>query len=169
MRELDFGNRYCIDTSALIDFSNQFKRTRYETLWQRIERMIQSKELISPLEVYKEIMQSEDKEAYLLQWSSKHKRNLFRQVDPEQAALMKRIVKQYPHLAPHEKVPPVFADPFLVALARIEGATVICNERFAKTGAPARVPDVCKSYDVKCVSLEVFMDEKKWKFVLAEE
>ena len=45
---------YCIDTSSLINLK-PYRRDVFPTIWDKLENMIKNGELLSHLEVYKEI------------------------------------------------------------------------------------------------------------------
>lgn len=53
-RELFPKTRYCIDTSSLINLK-PFRKDIFPTIWDKLEKMIKNGELISHLEVYKEL------------------------------------------------------------------------------------------------------------------
>lgn len=55
-----------------------------------------------------------------------------------------------------------FADPFLIAKAKIMDCTVVTEESFKPTSA--KIPNICKHFNVKCINLEGFMELEKWKF-----
>jgi hypothetical protein len=54
------------------------------------------------------------------------------------------------------------ADPFLVAKAKIEEATLVTQEMFKKDAA--KIPNVCKHFDIPCTNLEGFMEKEGWQF-----
>jgi hypothetical protein len=54
------------------------------------------------------------------------------------------------------------ADPFVVALARVRGATVVTEEH-AKPTAP-KIPDACRRFGIRCINLLEFIREMRWKF-----
>jgi hypothetical protein len=54
------------------------------------------------------------------------------------------------------------ADPFLIALAKSEGATIITQER---QDLPNRIPMVASRYRIKSLDLYEFFEERKLKFV----
>ena len=52
--------------------------------------------------------------------------------------------------------------PFLIALAKSEGATIITQER---KGLPNKIPMVASHYRVKSIDLYEFFEERKLKFI----
>lgn len=56
------------------------------------------------------------------------------------------------------------ADPFVIALAKIQGSAVVTEER--RTGSLDRpnIPDVCEQLRIRCVNFIQLMREQKWVF-----
>jgi Domain of unknown function (DUF4411) len=55
-----------------------------------------------------------------------------------------------------------FADPFVIAKARVKIAVVVTEEELRNNGA--RIPNICTHFGVQCTNLEGFLTEKDWKF-----
>jgi len=55
-------------------------------------------------------------------------------------------------------------DPFVIALAQLNGCAVVTAE--ARTGSPARpnIPDVCEALGIRCTSLLGLIREEGWVF-----
>lgn len=150
---------YCIDTSALIDLKRLYPRKIFPSLWENIEKLISQGRIVSPREVFKELEQYADKNDELLKWTKKHKK-MFKDLDDAQMQHIHKILNEYPKLVDASKQGPQ-ADPFIIALAMADGHCVITQESQTKIN---KIPDVCKKYDVKCISLIEFFIEQKWKF-----
>jgi len=56
------------------------------------------------------------------------------------------------------------ADPFVIALARVQGLTVVSAERASGSPQKPRIPDVCAGLGVKCVPLLGMFKERSWQF-----
>ena len=153
------GYCYCIDTSALMDLTERYPDSVFQTLWKNIETLVSQKRLIAPREVFKEIIW----DTQLLAWAKKHKK-MFRDLDAEQLQYVKEIEAKYPSLVDPAKTTPD-ADPFIIALAKAENATVVTSEKPASpTSTRVKIPDVCQGYGIKCMSLTEWFNEQKWKF-----
>lgn len=153
------GYVYCIDTSALMDLTERYPDSVFPTLWKNIEALVSQKRLIAPREVFKEIVW----DVQLQNWAKKH-RKMFKDLDKEQIQYVKEIEAKYPSLVDSGKTTPD-ADPFIIALAKVENATVITSEKSASpTSTRVKIPDVCPAYGIKCVSLTEWFNEQKWKF-----
>jgi hypothetical protein len=54
------------------------------------------------------------------------------------------------------------ADPFVVAAAKVHSGIVITREIYKDKGA--RIPNVCKEFNVRCINFEQFLEREKLKF-----
>jgi hypothetical protein len=149
---------YCIDTSALIDlWRRYYPPDIFQSLWKDIEKLIYQGFIIAPQEVLKEIIKQDDE---LLEWAKRNRR-MFEDLDEDQLKEVKIIGKDFPNFIDPNKE--IDADPFLVALAKTKEWTIITSEKPNPGGRP-KIPDVCKKYNVKCLSLIEFFREKAWKY-----
>ncbi len=159
---------YCVDTSAWIDLKDIYPKRIFESVWTKIETLVDDNRIISPQEVYAEIEQVDDD---LYKWFKNH-RQIIRNLDEEQIALAKTIESQFPRLVDPDKEIPV-ADPFVIALAKIETRNltmldskciVVSQEKpRSSTASRPKIPDVCEAYDVEHFSIIEFFDNEGWK------
>ena len=150
---------YCVDTSALIDLKKTYPRNIFPSLWENFEKLISEGRIIAPREVLKELEQYADKTDVLLKWVKKNKK-MFKDLDEAQLQHVSNILSNHPNFANAGKQGP-HADPFIVALAISEGCSVITQESQTKVD---KIPDICRKYDIKSLSLIGFFTEQKWKF-----
>ncbi len=54
------------------------------------------------------------------------------------------------------------ADPFIIARAKVLNATVVTLE--SEPPNAAKIPNICRLFDISCISLEDFMEREKWEF-----
>ena len=54
------------------------------------------------------------------------------------------------------------ADPFVVARAAVIGGIVVTMEKEPKNGA--KIPNICRHFEISCCSLEKFMEAEGWEF-----
>lgn len=148
---------YCIDTSALIDLhTNHYPPDIFPGLWKDIESIVKQGLLISPDEVYREARQKDDG---LARWGKTHK-GMFVSLDEDQIQEVRRILKEFPGLVdPNKTIPD--ADPFLIALAKCRAWTVVTSEKPNNSPLRPKIPNVCKSLNVKCIRLLEFFREIK--------
>ncbi len=156
------GKGYCIDTCALIDlWRRHYPPDVFPGLWEDIERLVNQGRLIAPREVLEELRGVDDE---ILEWAKRHGK-MFLALDEDQLREVTTILEDFPRLIDPNKETPE-ADPFLIALAGTRKWTVVTSER-ARTSPDGRpkVPDVCKSRGVECISLIEFFREHGWKYV----
>lgn len=152
---------YCIDTCSLVDLWMRFYPPDvFQTLWEKdLESLFYHGLLIAPQEVFNELNHQED---LLFDWAKKHKK-MFRDLDEEQVKLVREIVKNFPKLIDSRKTT-ADADPFIIALAKSKGWTVITSEIPDPQRKKPKIPDVCQEYSVKCISLVEFFREQGWRY-----
>jgi len=88
---------------------------------------------------------------------------MFMDLDEEQSNLVKDILRNFSGLIDTNKSTPD-ADPFVIALSATEGHTVITSEKMSLPNERPRIPNVCKHYNVKCISLQELFTEQGWKY-----
>jgi hypothetical protein len=156
---LDKG--FCIDTCALIDLRRSYYPPDvFPGLWDDIEGLIDQGLLIAPNEVLEELKGVDDE---ILRWARRFKK-MFVASDKFQLREVTDILVKFPRLIDPDKTKPE-ADPFLIALAKSTGWAVVTSEKpRADPNARPKIPDVCKSYGIKCISLVEFFRELGWKY-----
>ncbi len=156
---LDKG--FCIDTCALI----YLRRVHYPPdvfpgVWDDIEGLIDRGLLIAPNEVLDELRGVDDE---ILKWARRFKK-MFVSSDENQLRGVTEILAKFPKLIDHDKTTPE-ADPFLIALAKSARWAVITSEKpRADPSARPKIPDVCRDYGIRCISLVEFFRERGWKY-----
>ena len=160
------ADTYCIDASSLIKLKQDYRRSVFSGVWDKIEELAQEGRMIAPDEVRREI----EKDDLLGPWAKKNK-NMFRKLDQAQLDTAKEVATHFPNLAKPGKFGPA-ADPFVVALAHLEDqrasspllqqrsrCMVVTEERGAD-----RIPGACKRYNLGCMALVDLFDREGWKF-----
>jgi len=164
--KLPFGDSYVVDNDVLITLMRYHPpdKPAYHAIWDEIESLIKQKKIFSTMVVYAEIMRYSGKDDRLKKWAISHKKRFFISPDRETWQLAQDIVKRFPDLVDKKKLQTgePDADPFLIALAKSEGATIITQER---KDLPNRIPMVSLHYKIKSIDLYEFFEERKLKFV----
>ncbi len=167
--KLAFGNNYVVDTDVLITLMTYHPQDKpaYQAIWDEIETLIKQKNIFSTMVVYDEIIKYLGKNDQLKKWAISHKKRFFISPNQETWQLAQDIIKKFPDLLNKKKLQTgePDADPFLIALAKSEGATIITQER---KDLPNRIPMVALHYSVKSIDLYEFFEERKLKFVKEE-
>lgn len=129
---------YCIDTSSILEARTRaYLPTVFITLWDQVESLIASKRLFSPDQMLKELAKQAD-ETY--DWA-KSQSGLFVPLDPHQTATVTKILTTHPLLVDSTKGRSG-GDPFLIALALLNGYTLVTEERESKSAKKPKIPDV---------------------------
>ena len=164
--KLPFGDTYVVDNDVLITLMRYHPpdKPAYEAIWDEIKSLIKQKKLFSTIVVYDDIMKYLGKDDRLKKWAKSHKKRFFISPDEETWQFAKDIIRKFPDLLDKKKLQTgePDADPFLIALAKAEGATIITQER---KDLPNRIPMVASHYKVKSIDLYEFFEERKLKFV----
>ena len=157
---------YVADNNVLITLITFYPKDKptFKALWDEIENLIKQKTMFSTDVVYKEINRYRGKNDIVKKWAKSHKKSFFIPTGKETWELAQNIIKKFPDLLDKKKLQTgePDADPFLIALAKSEGATIITQER---KDLPNRIPMVALHYGVKSIDLYEFFEERKLKFV----
>ena len=156
---------YIFDNSCFIVLFNHFYLDRFPSLWTRFDELILSGEIVSVREVYNEIIGYGNQESRIVLWAKEH-RDLFGQPSVREMEFVAEIfsVAHFQALIKRKEMlegRPV-ADPFLVAKAKVENATVVTQEGLRENAA--KIPNVCEHFSVQYTNLEGFMEREDWQF-----
>ena len=154
---------YVFDTSSFRELFH-FYPGRFPTLWRSFETLIDKEYVISVKEVLRE-MNLGGGDHPDTKWANRHK-NIFREPSAEEAEFIAEIFKEEHFQQSLERKKLLkggpFADPFIIASAKINSATVVTQEKAKPNGA--KIPNICARFGVNCVNLEGFMELEKWLF-----
>ena len=165
------GNVYIIDTSSLIQLWS-FNRKVFETLWLKIEGLIDSKLLISPEIVLNvELKTKIGAKTPLFVWARKHK-EMFIKITTEQLVALKEVTNSYPSWVNVDSLKNQ-ADPYVVALAIVKkrqkqrniryGNVIVITQESQDPGR-LKIPKVCKDYGIESTNLDGLFLKEDWKF-----
>ena len=88
---------------------------------------------------------------------------LFVPLDEAQMTAVAEVVRACPGLV-DEEAERGRADPFVVALARVRGGTVVTRERPRRaSSAPFRIPDACAHFGLACLDWFGLLREVGWQ------
>lgn len=152
------SNIYCFDTSALMQPWNTYYSTEFfPDFWDVIDALARDGHIFCTDEVRREIAKKDDS---LHAWV-KERPFLFREPTEEVQENLRRILASHKELVKEGKDRSM-ADPWVIAHAMAEGATVVTKE--APAPRKVKIPDVCEAYDVRCISDTQFVREIGLKF-----
>jgi hypothetical protein len=154
---------YVFDSSGFIVIGHYYP-DQFPTFWKRFEREVDANEIVSVREVYNELTTKASR-PWLLQWVKEH-RDIFDVPTDEETDFVSEIF-QIPHFqmlvtGKQRLTGQPAADPFVIASARVNGATVVSEE--TKKPNAARIPNVCEHFGIACITVEGFLAEKNWRF-----
>jgi hypothetical protein len=148
---------YCIDTSALIAaWYERYKPNRFPKLWDQLDGLFTFGRLVSSTLVLRECSKQRSEELH--GWL-KPREPMFITPDEAVQGQVDHIVNTYTGLvkAGKEKFQ---ADPFVIALAKVAGYTVVTEE--TGVGNLGKIPGVCNVMKVPCINLMQLIDAEDW-------
>ena len=154
---------YVFDTTVFILFFNSYYRDSFPSLWQKFDQLVANEQITSTREVMREL-EGHGGEA-LRNWL-KTSKELFPAPTSTEARFVAEIytVTHFQQNIERKKLLKggSVADPFVIARAKALSATVVTLERERPNSA--KIPNICRHFDIPCVSLEEFMKREKWSF-----
>ena len=164
---------FILDTGFFI-VAREYYSEVFPSFWEKMNQAARTKCICSVSEVKREIENHGGKQEHLLAWIDEHE-SLFLHPSIYEQEFVKKIYRvaelrnslniQKKILKGHR-----FADPFVIAKAKIANGAVVTRELRAKAdrtgkaqGIP-KIPDVCQKFSVRCISPEEFMKEQRWVF-----
>ncbi len=156
---------YVFDTSAFIIIGHYYP-DQFPTFWKRFNTAVESGEIVSVREVLKELSTKASR-PWLADWVQNNA-GIFRVPTARETAFVSKIFR-IPHFqmlvsGKARLTGKPAADPFVIATARVLGGTVVSEE--TKKPNAARIPNVCEHFGIPCLSVEGFLAEKKWTFLI---
>jgi Domain of unknown function (DUF4411) len=154
---------YVFDTSPLsVLFKNYYPR-RFPTLWRNFNGLVAAEGLVSTREAYREI--EDGPSAELREWG-RNNQALFSTPTAAEGEFVAKIygVQHFQQNLEQQKLlrGGRNADPFIIARAAVENRTVVTMELFKQNAA--RIPNICRNFNVRCMTLEEFMEAEGWQF-----
>jgi len=148
--------KYSIDTSAILHaWLRAYPPEVFVGVWELIDELIDQRVLIATEEVRVELERKHDD---LYEWA-RLRDDMFVPIDLRIQEAVQQLLRSYSRLLDTRKNRSG-ADPFVIALAQIEGCTVVTNE--APTGRIEKpnIPDVCAALGLRCISvLEMIVEQ----------
>jgi hypothetical protein len=149
---------YCIDTSSLIAaWQERYPIENFPSFWGKMEDLVVQQRLVAPVEVLNEIQKrSDDLHAWL-----KARSGMFRELEDAIQIEAAKILAQFPRLVGQKKLR-TSADPFVIALARVETLQIITDEKPTGSLDRPNIPDVCTAMGMTAIGLLDVIRAEKW-------
>ena len=153
--------KYSIDTSSILDgWRRYYPPDVIPGLWEKLEDLIENQSLIATEEVLHELEKKEGDTAH--KWAKKH-REMFIPIDDKIQIEVANILSTHKKLIDTRKNRSA-ADPFVIALAKLEHCKVVTGEKPTNNLDRPNIPDVCKAMGINCIDLVQLCREQKWVF-----
>lgn len=151
--------RFSIDTSSLIAaWERHYPMDCFPSVWAKLENLVQGERLLASSEVGEELKKKSDG---VIKWAKKQN-GLFVPVDQAQQEALSEILGKHPKLVDARRGRSA-GDPWVIAVAMVNGCTVVTEEKAAGLNAP-RIPDVCSALGIPCLSVLDVIRQEKWSF-----
>lgn len=151
--------RYSLDTSTILDFRRHYPIDVFPAFWERVDEAISSGQLIASSEVLEELKKGGD-EVY--KWFHDRPQMFVAPVEAVQKRVID-IMTTHPALVKPSMSKSSQGDPFVIAVAMVEGATVVTSEKPGSPDSP-KIPTVCTAKGVRCIGLMTMIRELGWVF-----
>ena len=149
---------YCIDTSSLIAaWQERYTIENFPGFWAKMDALIIDGRLIAPVDVLHETKKRSDE---LHGWL-KARRAMFRELNDAVQIEASQILAQFPRLVSERKLR-TSADPFVIALARVEGLQLVTDEKPTGSMSRPNIPDVCNELGMAAIGILDLIRKEKW-------
>jgi len=162
--QLCLGDCFCFDTSALsYMWYRDYRPSAFPSVWRILAEAIDARVAIAPREVYLELECKRDAEMF--NWVKAHK-DMFVPDTQELVSAVIDLEREFPNLVECDKEP-YDADPWVIALAELHGASVITGEegygnRSGGMLKPrVKIPDVCRARGINLATVPDFIEARK--------
>ena len=151
---------YSIDSSSLLEaWTRRYPPDIFPAFWEKIEELIQDDILLISQEVYYELEKKDDD---IFAWLKDRKEKLVitdEDIQEKVAGI----------LTTHRKIIDTRnnrsgADPFVIAVAIRNKATVVTEETPSGNEKKPKIPDVCMSCGVEYINMLNFIRKQSWIF-----
>ena len=151
---------YCLDANFFIEGWRKYYAPDFcSSYWDVIDKLAQTGTLLITQEVQKEIFKIDDD---LKDWI-KSRKHITKATDEKVQQNLRKIFSTSPdhqYLVNNYKHRSI-ADPWVIAHAMSEGATVVTKEQASASKNPRKIkiPDVCANMNVRCIDDFTFIRE----------
>lgn len=155
--EKQYTGGYIIDTNIFRPLYNVIYRDVFPEIWEGIDELIALNKLCTVAEVKKECKYQLHHRPEYVEWEMAHP-HLFLKPGIEDFKMLQEIYKipQFCMKPKDIKNKKAHADGFLVAKAHVLKGCVVTEES-PLSKDPAKIPNICKHFNVDCISLHEFL------------
>ncbi len=151
---------YSMDASALIQGWSAYPISVFEGLWSKLATLCEVRRVLISEEVLHELKpRNED----LTDWIREHMSGgVFRTDEPVQR-LVAELVNRHKNWV-NTETRKNYGDPFVVAVAKLHAGIVVTAENPSNNPNGPRLPDICRSIEIKCGRFILIPQLENWKF-----
>jgi hypothetical protein len=151
---------YSVDTSGWLDgWQRHYPPDVFPSLWNKLDGLIATDEIISSEEVYVELKRKDDD---LYKWIQARKQMLVPLDEAIQFQAME-LLREFPRLVDTLRGRSK-ADPFVIATAIERRAAVVTGEPLTGKLDKPRIPDVCQVKNIRCINFLQMIRELRLTF-----
>lgn len=155
---------YVFDNSSLSNILNHYYQDRFPSFWEKFDDMVKAEKIISVREVRNELTGKFDDDK--IDRMAQQNDRFFTNPTPEELSFITQIysVRHFQQNLDKKKILSggFFADPFVIAKAWKEKATLVTEEDNKPNAA--KIPNICDHFHIHCIKLEGFLTDENWKF-----
>jgi hypothetical protein len=150
---------FCFDTSALLDaWVRHYPPDVFPTIWERMDQAARAGEIFVIEEVVTELKRKDDG---IYKWVEERE-SMIVSIETDIQSCLVEIMKKYPRLVDTKKNRSG-CDPWVIALARVRGLSVVSAEKASGSLIKPKIPDVCKDLTVPYVEVVDFFRKQGWR------
>ncbi len=151
---------YSLDTSAILDgWNRHYPPDVFPSLWDKLDELIDKGEIRAVDEVLHELRRKDDA---VYKWA-KQRTHLFLPLDEDIQKAAADILGKFQELV-NDRKGRSSCDPFVIALAKVNGCVVITGESRTNKIKSPKIPDVCYGIGIKAIRLLDLIREQGWIF-----
>jgi hypothetical protein len=131
----------------------------FKTIWADMDSAAKNSQIFVIEEVLRELERKDDG---IYKWV-KQRDFMVVQIDVDVQKQLKHIMSKYERLVDTKKNRSG-CDPWVIALARARGLTVVTGEKASGKLHKPKIPDVCKDLGVPCIEIVDFFRQQGWRW-----
>ena len=153
------AEKYVFDANEFINLQRRQPIDVYPVVWDAIGALVDKGIIVSSREVYDELLEGKDQ---LSDWAKQRKECFVSSEVPVQKCV-REILQEHRGLVEGGKKKNT-ADPFIIAIAKINRCTVVTEETPTKSPVAPKIPDVCAAYGIRNIDFVTFLREQNISF-----
>ena len=156
--------KYSIDTSAILDaWVRYYPYDTFPSFWNRFKTLAESREVIATELIEHELSKKDDG---CHKWFKQNGLNDFfiELTDSIQNAVTDILKNPNYQRLVEDRKGTYSADPFVIALAKVEDLIVVTGEKETNNLAKPKIPDVCNDMGIEYINILDLMRREGWQF-----